>query len=39
VQNDDETFKDAITIRTSAKQKMEYRVHMFSKELAEIVKR
>ncbi len=36
--NDDPIFVDAITVRTSTKQKMEYRVHTFTRELAAIVK-
>jgi len=37
--NEDDVFADAITIRTSVKQKMEYRVHTFSRELAQILTR
>jgi hypothetical protein len=36
--NQDATFADAITIRTSDKQKMEYRVHTFTTQLAEVLK-
>jgi hypothetical protein len=35
--NGDATFADAITTRTSDKQRMEYRVHTFSKKLAELM--
>jgi len=36
--NGDKTFADAITTRTSDKQRMEYRVHTFSKKLAELLR-
>jgi hypothetical protein len=35
--NDDAIFADAITTRTSDKQRMEYRVHTFSKNLADLM--
>lgn len=36
--NDDPVFLDAITVRTSEKQKMEYRVHLFSQKVGELMK-
>ncbi|MBC8217766.1 MAG: DUF262 domain-containing protein [Planctomycetes bacterium] len=36
--NDDATFLDAITVRTSMKSKMEYRIHTFVQKLAGVVK-
>lgn len=35
--NGDEVFSDAITTRTSSKQRMEYRVHKFSTKLTELL--
>ncbi len=37
--NDDKEFNDAITIRTSDKQRMEYRVHTFNQQLDAAMKR
>ncbi len=36
--NEDDTFADAITVRTSDKGKMEYRVHTFATSLAGIIR-
>jgi hypothetical protein len=36
--NRDKEFDDAITTRTSDRQKMEYRVHTFATRLAELVR-
>lgn len=35
--NEDATFADAITVRTSDRGKMEYRVHTFATKLAEVI--